>query len=371
MSAADRVRVTYNGNENTETASSPLTYAFNKEGAASTILPDKPQISNVSIRSAVSGLPPSFWTRGKENEEEDDPHNGFPSTTSRVTRLSFDMDHVSPPIANLFRRIITTEVPTIALDRVLIEENDSVVIDELLSHRLGLVPVAGPISKMEYITSPEQVSFQNLDPARVLVFDLDVTGEPHIPITPVYSSALKWVPLPGQEKWQEDEDRVFLVHPDIILTKLGPMQRLKLRAIAVKGLGSVHTKWSPVSSCYYEMKTEIGFSNALKGKAAEDLVNLCPQKVFELEDSVAVAVAPEKCTLCRECLRKDAYPEIAENVKITKLKTSVRFHIESVGQIHATNIFRTALTLFAKRCRELTQQLQNTEVSMSAKSISS
>eukprot|EP00796_Vickermania_ingenoplastis_P004081 gene4081-2929_t len=364
MSAADRVRVGYTGNENVETASSPLTYAFSKDQAASTTLPDKPSISNIQIRSAVAGLPPAL-------KKESNPVDSTAST-ARVTKLSFDMDRVSPPIANLFRRVITTEVPTIAFDRVRIDENDSVVVDELLSHRLGLVPVAGPVSKMEYITAPQQVSFQSLDPTKVLVFDLDVVGDDNATCTPVYSRSLQWVPLPGQEEWGEhEEDKVFLVHPDIILTKLGPKQRLKLRAIAVKGLGSVHTKWSPVSSCYYEMKTEIDIDPKLSGATAEQLVSLCPRKVFELEDGVATVVSPERCTICRECLRKDMYPDIADSVKISKLKTSVRFHLESTGQIHAAEVFRTALALFAKRCRELTQQLQNTEVTTSTKSTSS
>lgn len=372
MSSADRVQVTYNLNENTQTVSSPLTYAFRKGSAPSTCLPEAPSISNIKITSAVAGVPPSFWVKKgkkKENEEESEVKSAFPASTYRVTKLSFDMDHVSPPIANLFRRVLSTEVPTLAFDRILIEENDSLVMDELLSHRLGLVPLAGPVHKMEYVTALDPVSFEALDPTRVLIFELDVTGKDNDPSTPVYSSALKWVPLPGQEEWEHSEDdRVFLVHSDIMLTKLGPKQRLKLRAMAIKGLGSVHTKWCPVSSCYYELKTEINLLSPITGDAAEKLVAICPKKVFEIEESTrAVTVsAPEQCSLCRECLRKDAYPEIAESVQITKLKTSVRFHIESIGQIHASNIFRNGLTLFAKRCRELSLQLQNTEVTVSA-----
>lgn len=369
MSSGARVHVTYNLNENTETVSSPLTYALNKSASPSTCLPEEPTISNIKITSAVAGVPPSFWAKKGKKKDAEEEENAFPPSTSRVTKLSFDIDRISPPIANLFRRILSTEVPTLAFDRILIEENDSVVIDELLSHRLGLVPIAAPVHKMEYVTAMNPVSFEALDPTRVLMFELDVTGKDNAPSTPVYSSALQWVPLPGQEEWQKtEEDRVFLVHSDIILTKLGPKQRLKLRAMAIKGLGSVHTKWCPVSSCYYEMKTEIGLRSPLTGAVAEQLVAICPKKVFELEESTesAIVSAPEQCSLCRECLRKDAYPEIAESVQINKLKTSVRFHIESIGQIHASNIFRTGLTLFAKRCRELSLELQNSEVVVSA-----
>lgn len=395
--STDKVRINENRAENTETVSSPHTYAYGSSPA--TTMPDRPHIANPTITSAMSGLPPSYFTKaeGSASRTSSSPaaaatpassslqsygklmaslqgelgENGFPATTRRVETLSFDMDHVSPPIANLFRRILTTEVPTLAFDRILIEENDSVVLDELLSHRLGLCPLAGPVRRMDFITESNQVGFNNLDPRRVLVFDLVAEGAKDAPITPVYSNQLKWVPLPGQEAYSPsnpdcaDEDRVFLVHPDILLTKLGPGQKLKLRAIAVKGIGAVHAKWSPVSSCYYEMKTSISFAEPVTGEAAKQLVKICPMGVFDVEEGgqgAARVVDASQCTLCRECVRRDAYPDIAEKVRIEKNKTSVRFYIESVGQMHAAYVFRAGLAMFAERIRALAQTVQSTEV---------
>lgn len=400
--SVDKVHITENRIENTGTVSSPHTYAYGSSSPATT-QPDRPHISNISITSAISGLPPAYFATDEgaaapsstlpSSSPSFSPtscvlqsygklmaalkselgEDGFPLSTRRVELLSFTMDHISPPIANMFRRILTTEVPTLAFDRVLIEENDSVVLDELLSHRLGLCPVAGPVRTMEFITESHQAGFNNLDPRRVLVFDLEAEGAKDAPITPVYSCQLKWVPLPGQEAFAPtnegcaDEDKVFLVHPDILLTKLGPGQKLKLRAIAVKGIGAVHAKWSPVSSCYYEMCTSIELTEPVTGEAAKQLVKACPMGVFDLEESssggrTARVANVSQCTLCRECVRKDAYPAFAEKVKIEKDKTMVRFYIESVGHMHAAHLFRTALTLFAERVRALALTVQSTEV---------
>ncbi|KPI90086.1 putative Dna-directed RNA polymerase alpha subunit [Leptomonas seymouri] len=425
----DKVQVGYHRAENTETVSSPHTYAYSSGKAVpSTTKPDKPTVSDIRITSAVAGLPPSYFTKEgssklsdalsvvkKERKDEESEAgvssssspvrggetrttvDGFPWSTRRVERMSFEMHRISPPIANLFRRVLTTEVPTLAFDRILIEENDSPVLDELLSHRLGLVPVAGPVMKMEYITESNQAGFGNLDPRRVLLFELDAIGAKDAAVTPVYSRQLQWVPLPGQEQLPraangsaakleneetneggsssaaavDSDDAVFLVYPDILIAKLGPGQRIKLKAIAVKGIGSVHAKWSPVSACYYEMKTTVELRQPLSGAAAEALVKSCPMGVFDYEGGkkggAVRVVAPEKCTLCRECLRcEDTAASAAagevDRVSVQKDKTNVVFHVESVGQLHPAQIFRYGLRLFAERCRALSEMVQSTEV---------
>ena len=64
----------------------------------------------------------------------------------RVERLSnrsidFDLVGVDASIANAFRRILIAEVPTVCIERVYIWCNTSVIADEVLAHRLGLVPL--------------------------------------------------------------------------------------------------------------------------------------------------------------------------------------------------------------------------------------
>lgn len=46
------------------------------------------------------------------------------------------------PLINALRRTMLDDVPTMAVDKVLMFQNTSVLNDEVLVHRLGLVPIA-------------------------------------------------------------------------------------------------------------------------------------------------------------------------------------------------------------------------------------
>src|SRR5437870_13169246 len=73
--------------------------------------------------------------------------------------LRFVLSDVSPAFANALRRIMISEIPVMAIDDVMILENNSVMYDEILAHRLGLVPVTtdGSYNLPEKCTSKTEV----------------------------------------------------------------------------------------------------------------------------------------------------------------------------------------------------------------------
>ncbi len=125
------------------------------------------------------------------------------------------------PLQNSLRRSVS-EVPTLAIDEVEIYKNDSALYDEVLAHRLGLVPLK---------TEKSMNSKTKID------LKLTKTG----PCT-VYSSDLKGA--------------ASVVFPKIPLTLLGEGHKLELVATAILGLGIQHAKFTP-GLAYYRHLLEV------------------------------------------------------------------------------------------------------------------
>lgn len=60
--------------------------------------------------------------------------------------LEFDLVGVTPALANAYRRLMISEVPSMAIEKVHIYNNTSVIQDEILAHRIGLIPLKGEMN---------------------------------------------------------------------------------------------------------------------------------------------------------------------------------------------------------------------------------
>ena len=278
--------------------------------------------------------------------------------------LEFVLTGSSLPIANLLRRLIISEVPTMAIDSVCVIENEGVVFDEALCHRLGLVPIHAPSHKFEYVSDMSVYNnAEHPDGRYFLRFTLEVEGKSDIP-TPVYSHHLVWEPLPGQESLASYD--IGVVNKNILIAKLAKGQRIKLRALAMKGLGMVHAKWSPVSCATYRMAPCVSINPKAKRRSAEankEIALKCPMGVFDIEDCDTLKVVNEAaCTGCRECIREES--DDSEGVVILqRKKDELIFSVESLGQMSAVHVVTTALEDYSAHCRLLKSEVQNAQLS--------
>jgi DNA-directed RNA polymerase subunit D len=136
-------------------------------------------------------------------------------------------------LANAIRRSVA-EVPTLAIDEVEIYKNDSGLYDEVVAHRLGLVP----LKTEKGMTSKTKIDLKLVKTGPCTVYSGDLDGNADV------------------------------VSKKIPITLLADGQKLELVATAVLGKGIEHAKYVP-GLCYYrhllEVKSSLEADRVIQG----------------------------------------------------------------------------------------------------------
>jgi len=149
-------------------------------------------------------------------------------------RVVIKFNNISRQYINAIRRIAISEVPTLAVDDVVILENSSVMHDEAVAHRLGLIPLR---TELHRFVMPQECDCQSTlgcTKCRVLLV-LD-------------SEAMEKTKIVTSGELLSEDELVKPVSKDIPIVVLAPSQKLKFEAYARLGVGKDHAKWQPTSA---------------------------------------------------------------------------------------------------------------------------
>jgi DNA-directed RNA polymerase I and III subunit RPAC1 len=141
--------------------------------------------------------------------------------------MVFDIIGIEPPLANALRRILLSEIPTMAIEIVNMYQNTSIIPDEVLSHRLGLIPLLVDANEFQYKKANEEFNEHNSFNFKIHVKcernkSKKDANDPEFINSEVYSSSLTWTPIGNQAK--RFTEPIRLVHDDILIAKLRPGQ---------------------------------------------------------------------------------------------------------------------------------------------------
>jgi len=161
------------------------------------------------------------------------------SASVEVVEKSDDMivvkfSNVPRQYVNSLRRLAISEVPTLAIDDVVMLENSSVMHDEAVAHRLGLIPLRTDPGRFVMPHECDCKSTLGCSKCRVLlVLDSEASDKSKVVLS--------------GELVSEDE-LVKPVSKEIPIVVLAPSQKLKFEAYARLGTGKSHAKWQPTSA---------------------------------------------------------------------------------------------------------------------------
>jgi DNA-directed RNA polymerase subunit D len=268
---------------------------------------------------------------GKKAEEEEGGYKmdiKLLSKDKEGRKISFALTGATDWFANTMRRLMIEEVPTLAIENVEFRDNSSALYDEIIAHRLGLIPIK---TDLRSYNLPEECSCKGKGCAKCqLKMTLKAKSQGLVYAEEIKSKDAKCKP----------------VYPKMPVAKLLKSQGIQAEMVAVMGKGKTHTKWSPCLVWYR------GWPQFTPGKNADlkACADQCP--VLELSGTNLKITDVAKWN--------ESYDEICEKngVKVNNSKTDFIFSVESWGQLDVRDIVKEAVKVLQNKLEDFTKQLK-------------
>jgi DNA-directed RNA polymerase I and III subunit RPAC1 len=288
-----------------------------------------------------------------------------------------------------------SEIPSLAIEYCFVYNNTSVIQDEVLCQRIGLVPFKGGkkglLDFLKWYKKPEEGSAdapptpydyntvlmelkvectRNAEAAKGETDPLKAYHNAH-----VYAKDIKFKPYGRQLEFFSEENAIVPTNPDILIAKLRAGQVLDIEMHAIKGVGSDHAKFSPVATASYRLLPVIDIQRPILGAEAKKFARCFPEGVIGLAnvtkaeagmkgsgyeghegETKAVVLDAMKDTVSRECLR---HPEFEGKVKLGRVRNHFIFNVESVGQWDSDELFMESVKTLRMKCEILKRNLES------------
>ncbi|MHA1148200.1 MAG: DNA-directed RNA polymerase subunit D [Promethearchaeota archaeon] len=264
--------------------------------------------------------------------------------------LVFIIKDVSIEMVNAIRRIMLTEIPVMAIDEVIILKNDSPLYDEILAHRLGLIPLKTDLDVYKLPSECECGGFGC--PLCQVSLTCEVANESNTPMM-IYSGNLK-----------SNDPKVIPVDPNIPLIKIDKNDKVILEAYAILGKAKQHARWQAVSNVFYRYYpiVELNDKNCKNCPDKCIVAIMCPKKLFEFteKDNTPKLIDDywRECNLCVSC--RENCPQDA--IKVSWKDKTYIFSIESDGVISFDVLINKTFEIFLAKIDEFNNNLEEIEI---------
>lgn len=226
-----------------------------------------------------------------------------------------------PALMSAIRRIMLADLPKLAIEDVTVYENSSSMFDEIVAHRLGLLPIK---TDLDLFVPRDQCT---------------CGGEGCPSCTAIYTLTKEGAGMVYSGDLQAANPNAPLADLGVPIVKLGPGQRLMLEATAVMGKGRDHAKWQPVTAVGYKQYPVITIGKECNSCGACEKV--CPRGILVVRGNKVTVRELERCSLCGAC--QEACDLRAITVKGDDSK--VIFKYETDGSLSAKDAFVRSLEL--------------------------
>lgn len=307
-----------------------------------------------------------------------------PQERSRF-EMKFDLLDTDVSMANAVRRVMISEVPTIAIEEVTVLENTSPLHDEYITHRLGLIPLeSSRVDELEYSRDCEEC--EDFCPNCAVQFELNVTSEQNSGVRKVTSgdlvllsseersAASSVVPIHDSGDDSDQRGGTESRETGILIAKLSRGQRLHMTMIARKGIGKEHAKWSPMCTVAYRIvppavELVLEKINSLLNMKQKRELLAASQGLLKMDENLGyleyetpfkvgrIGITPDTTRKAGE-LALQAGGTASDVVKYNPEPERFEFCAETSGAISPQQTLRMALEILSKKIDTLAANLR-------------
>jgi len=271
---------------------------------------------------------------GKKAAEEE---NGYKVAGMKVQiekikskYAEIDIENIPLYLLNAIRRIMLSELPKLAIEDVVIYDNTTALFDEIISHRLGLVPIPTDLSLLNF---KADCACNGVGcPSCTVRYTLSKEGG-----GAVHSGDLQ----PAEASWAITEDKIPIV-------ELFGDQRLILEVEAVLGRGRDHAKWQSVISPGYRFHPHISFKKENK-EQVEEFISELPDGLVTMKDNELIISDITKIPILESYMDKLH----ADFISLEKDQGRIHFHFETDGSLQAKDALIHSVKIFEDKLTEL------------------
>jgi DNA-directed RNA polymerase subunit D len=254
--------------------------------------------------------------------------------------LKMILEAIDPPLANALRRVMIAEVPSLAIEDVWIVENNSSLYDEMISARLGLIPLK---TDLKTYVLPSKCACSGQGCAQCQVSFTLKKDAVEGPLT-VYAEDL-----------ESEDPKVVPCNPKAPIVELVKGQRLVLEAYGKLGIGEDHAKWQPVATSVYKYLPNIKINYETCDKC-QKCVDACPKNILSFKNDQIQISDSMACHFCKSC--EEACEVEPKAIQVTWDSTKFIFTIESTGVLSCEELVKTACQILKDKIKMFLENLE-------------
>ncbi len=268
----------------------------------------------------------------------------------RYAKLLFS--DANPTLVNALRRVLIAEVPKLAIEDVEFHlgtiggeedkefESTTPLFDEIIAHRLGLIPIPTDLELFNYKDECEECGGEGC-PNCTVIYSLNKKG----PCT-VYSGDLAPV---GETDLRVVDDLIPLI-------KLADDQAILIYATAELGTAKDHAKWQPTSGIGYKYYP-IWDIDEDKCDMCGECIDICPVDILEEDGDTIKITDIEGCKICHSCQEicsKDA-------IEVTGSEDKFILNYETDGSLMAEATLKEGFKILDKKFNHFIEMVEEIE----------